>query len=125
MSIFVEPLIDQLHLIGEEDPEDMKQPLEASGKVDSPDEKGFFENLLEYMDAVFLKHPRPMEVDLSADLGGKRLTHLEDTLKTDFDMGSDEGQEEDKRGESKGHDLAQPSTPEMAKDVETVTGKTP
>jgi hypothetical protein len=85
MSIFVEPLLDQLKLIGEEDPEEPKKLTEASASVDQPDEKGFFENLTEYMDVVFLKHPRSTEIDMTSELSPKRLSNLEETLKPDSD----------------------------------------
>lgn len=81
MSIFVEPLLDQLKLIGEEDPEEPIKLKDIRESVDQPEDKGFFDHLLEYMDSLFLKHPRSVEIDLSADITSKRLSNLEESLK--------------------------------------------
>lgn len=86
MSIFVEPLVDQLKLIGEEDPEETKILIEPSSTMDNPDDKGFMENLLELMDSIFLKQPRSVDIDFNSELNEKRMTNLDESLKNEAQL---------------------------------------
>jgi hypothetical protein len=67
MSIVIEPILDRMKLIGEEDPEENKRLRSDSLDFENEGGKSKFEMFSEIMDSLFLKKPREEELNLSSE----------------------------------------------------------
>lgn len=81
MSIVIEPILDRMKLIGEEDPEENKRLRSDSLDFENEGGKSKFEMLSEIMDSLFLKKPREEELNLSSDITDKKVGTLEEAFR--------------------------------------------
>lgn len=81
MSIVIEPILDRMKLIGEEDPEENKKLRSDSLDFENEGGKSKFEMFSEIMDTLFLKKPREEELNLSSDSTDKKVGTTEEAFR--------------------------------------------